>query len=324
MSAQDILVVAETNQGAVADITHELLGGARQLAESTGGQVVAVLLGQGVASLAESLAADRVVVIEDPLLAQYAPDPYLAVLESVIKSESPRAVLVGSTSIGWDLAPVLAARLGAPMAVGCQAARVEGDQVKATSSICGGKLLADVVLPASPAILMVLPGSFRPAEGGASPQVETQASPVPLQPGAVQFEELELPEAGDVDITSQEVLVGVGRGIGQEDNLELAEELAEQLGGAVCASRPIVDQGWLPTTRQVGKSGMTVKPKLYLALGISGAPEHQEGMAGADLIIAVNTDPQAPIFDFAHFGAEVDLLDLIEPLTEAIKAKKGS
>jgi len=323
MSAQDILVVAETSQQAVADITHELIGGARQLAQSTGGQVVAVLLGQEVASLAEQLAADRVLVIEDPLLASYAPDPYLAVLENVIKSVSPRVVLIGSTSIGWDLAPLLAARLDAPMAVGCQAARIEGDQVKATSSICGGKLLADVTLDRAPAVLMVMPGSFRPPEAAPSPQVETQASPVPLQPGAVQFEQLELPAAGDVDITSQEVLVGVGRGIGQEDNLELAEELAEALGGAVCASRPIVDQGWLPPTRQVGKSGMTVKPKLYFALGISGAPEHQEGMAGSELIIAVNTDPKAPIFDFAHFGAQVDLLDLVEPLTEAIKAKKG-
>lgn len=323
MSAQDILVVAETNQGVVADITHELLGGARQLASSTGGQVIALLLGQGVASLAESLAADRIVVIEDPLLAAYAPDPYLAVLESVVKSQSPRAVLVGSTSIGWDLAPMLAARLGVPMAVGCQAARIEGDQLKATSSICGGKLLADVAMAASPAILMVMPGSFRPAAAAGQAQVQLQPSPVPLEPGPVRFQELELPAAGDIDITTQEILVGVGRGIGQQDNLELAEELAAALGGAVCASRPIVDQGWLPTTRQVGKSGMIVKPKLYLALGISGAPEHQEGMAGSDLIIAVNTDPKAPIFDFAHFGAEVDLLDLVEALTEAIKAKKG-
>ncbi len=126
-----------------------------------------------------------------------------------------------------------------------------------------------------------------------------------------------------MDITQQDLLVAVGRGIQQKDNLELAEELAQALGGAVCASRPVVDQGWLPPTRQVGKSGMTVKPKLYLALGISGAPEHQEGMKGAEVIIAVNTDPKAPIFDIAHFGAELDVLDLLPALTEAIQAKKG-
>ena len=132
-----------------------------------------------------------------------------------------------------------------------------------------------------------------------------------------------MPEAGDIDITQQDILVAVGRGIQQQDNVELAEELAQALGGAVCASRPVVDQGWLPATRQVGKSGMTVKPKLYLALGISGAPEHQEGMKGADLIVAVNTDAKAPIFDFAHFGAEVDALDLLPALVAEISSRKG-
>ena len=171
---------------------------------------------------------------------------------------------------------------------------------------------------------MVMPGSFRPTdETGQGPSRAAHASPRRLTPGAVRFEEWILPEAGDVDITQQDVLVAVGRGIQQKDNVELAEELAQALGGAVCASRPVVDQGWLPATRQVGKSGMTVKPKLYLALGISGAPEHLEGMKGADLIIAVNTDPKAPIFDVAHYGAEVDVLDLLPALVEAVEAKKG-
>jgi electron transfer flavoprotein alpha subunit len=132
-----------------------------------------------------------------------------------------------------------------------------------------------------------------------------------------------LPDAGDVDITQEEVLLGVGRGIQQEDNLEDVEQLADLLHGQLCASRPVVDQGWLPTTRQVGKSGMTVKPKCYLALGISGAPEHVEGMADAELIIAVNTDPDAPIFDVAQFGAVEDMLDVVPAITEAIKSRGG-
>jgi electron transfer flavoprotein alpha subunit len=130
------------------------------------------------------------------------------------------------------------------------------------------------------------------------------------------------PEMGAVDITQQEVLVAVGRGIQSKDNLELAEELAATLGGAVCGSRPVIDQGWLPLARQVGKSGMQVRPRLYLALGISGAPEHLEGMRGSDLIVAVNTDPAAPIFNEAHYGVVADALDLVPVLTDRIKAAK--
>lgn len=324
MSAQDILVLAETHQDALTDITFELLGGARELAGATGGQVVAVLLGSEGAKHAGALsAADRILIIDDPQLANFAPEPYVAVLESVIGTEGSRAVLIGSTTIGLDVAPVLAAKLSAPVVNGCQQVAVEGDALKVTSSICGGKILADVAVKGSPAILLVLSGSFRPTEQAGQAQVETKASPVELAPGAVTFEQTILPDAGDLDITQEDVLVAVGRGIQQQDDMELAEELAQALGGELAASRPIVDQGWLPTTRQVGKSGMIVKPKLYLALGISGAPEHQEGMVGSDLIIAVNTDPKAPIFDVAHYGVEMDLLDLAEPLVEAIRARKG-
>jgi electron transfer flavoprotein alpha subunit len=133
--------------------------------------------------------------------------------------------------------------------------------------------------------------------------------------GRVRFKGLHRPEAGDVDITREAILVSVGRGIGEKDNIEIVEALAAALGGAVSSSRPIADAGWLPRTRQVGKSGLRVKPKLYLALGISGAPEHLEGMRGAELIIAINTDPRAPIFGVAHYGAVVDLLDVATALT---------
>jgi electron transfer flavoprotein alpha subunit len=152
-----------------------------------------------------------------------------------------------------------------------------------------------------------------------SPPVEQIASPAPLGDLKVKFVKLIQPQGGDVDITQQPILVSIGRGIGGQENIALAQEVADALGCAVSASRPLTDAGWLPKTRQVGKSGLTVKPKVYLALGISGAPEHLEGMRGAETIIAVNTDPKAPIFDVAHYGATCDMLDLLPALTEKVK-----
>ncbi len=324
MSAQDVLVLAEIQGDAVADITLELLAAARGLAASAGGQVVVLVLSPDGAGLATALgAADRIVLVNDPLLAGYSPEPYLAVLQEIVSAEQPRAVLIGATSIGWDLAPLLAGRLQAPMLTGCQAIEAQGDSLVVTTSFCGGKMIAEVEVGGSPAVLMVLPGAARPGGEAGAAQVETRTLAAPLDAGAIRFEEFLQPESGDVDITQQDILVAIGRGIQQQDNVELAEELAQVLGGAVCASRPVVDQGWLPPTRQVGKSGMTVKPKLYLALGISGAPEHLEGMKGSDLVIAVNTDPKAPIFDAAQYGAEADVLDLLPALVEAISARKG-
>jgi electron transfer flavoprotein alpha subunit len=169
-----------------------------------------------------------------------------------------------------------------------------------------------------------MPGT-RSADQGRSdkiPPIE-EAAAAPGEP-KIKFKNYIEPEAGEIDITQQDVLVSVGRGIQTQDNLELAEQLAEQLGGAVSGSRPVIDQGWLPLSRQVGKSGMKVKPKLYLTLGISGAPEHQEGMKNSECIIAVNMDPEAPIFGVAHYGVVGDLFDIVPCLIEKAKAKKGS
>lgn len=321
MSAEDVLVLGETKQGTPTDMTLELAACARQLASQTGGQAVVVLLGpEGKQAATQVADAHRVVVVEDDILATYTPAPYLELLSHLVDQSKPIALLVGSTSVGLDVAPLLAARMNLPIVGGCQKISAENGALKVTASFCAGKMLADVEISATPAVLMLLPGSYR-AGGGAAPQVETIRSPIALDPGPVCFEQMILPAATDVDITQQEVLVAVGRGIQQQDNLALAEELAEALGGAVCATRPIVDQGWLPLTRQVGKSGMTVKPKLYLALGVSGAPEHVEGLKGAGLIIAVNTDPKAPIFETAQYGVVADLLDVVPAITEALKAK---
>ena len=324
MSVSDILVLAEASSNDVSGISHELLGAARQLAASTGGEVVALLLGQEVAACGEQLKeADRILVIEDPQLAGFAPEPYVAVLQGLVAAEQPRAVLIGATTIGLDVAPLLATRLNAPLLKNCQRLEITGSTLQATCNLCGGKLLADVNVERAPAVAMILPGAFHPTQSPGRAELEVRPAPAGLAAGAIRFEEMIYPEAGDVDITQEACLIAIGRGIQQQDNIELAEELAEALGGQLAGSRPVIDQGWLPVTRQVGKSGMIVKPKLYLALGISGAPEHQEGMQNAELIIAVNTDPGAPIFDIAHYGTELDLLDLLPALTEAVNAAHG-
>jgi electron transfer flavoprotein alpha subunit len=182
---------------------------------------------------------------------------------------------------------------------------------------------AEVKLQQPVTVIGVMSGS-RPAEHEPAPEVPelVMHDLTVSEEGKVRFDSYLEPEVGDVDITQQEVLVAVGRGIQNQDNISLAEELAEALGGAVCGSRPVIDQGWLPLSRQVGKSGKSVKPKLYLALGISGAPEHVEGMKGADTIIAINTDPAAPIFDIAHYGVVADVFDLIPALSEQIAARR--
>jgi len=322
--SRDVLVVVEQLEGQVAEVSFEMLGKGRGLATATGGRLVAVALGHGLDAVAGQLgAADGVLLCEDPGLAHYSPDAHQKVLAGVLRERAPRVTLVANTAMGMDLAAGLSGALGWPLVAYCRDARIDGGRLVATSQIYGGKILAEAEVDGEAAILSVLAGSF-PAEGGrvaAQPAIERIPAP-PGEKDRTRFRRLIRLAGGDVDITRQPVLVSVGRGIQSRDNIALVEELAEALGGALSASRPIVDQGWLPKTRQVGKSGMTVKPKLYLAVGISGAPEHLEGMRGAELIVAVNTDPNAPIFSVAHYGVVVDLFDVLPLLTEKIKAAK--
>ena len=323
MSSQDVLVLAEIQRGKLADVTLELLAAARAVTRGRrrpGGGAGAERQGGGATprNSARPTASCWSTIRSWP---PTAPGPYVAALAEVVAAEKPKAVLIAATSIGWDVAPLLSAQLDLPLVTGCKAVQADGAGLVVTASFCGGKMVAEVAVSAAPAVLMLLPGSVRPTAEAGKAQVETRAfrrrwSAAPSRP-----EEYILPAAGDVDITQQEILIAVGRGIQQKENLEVAEELAAALGGAVCASRPVIDQGWLPATRQVGKSGMTVKPRCYFALGVSGAPEHVEGMKDADLIFAVNTDPNAPIFDVAHYGVVGDLLDVVPALVEAVKAK---
>jgi electron transfer flavoprotein alpha subunit len=318
---QDIYIVIEHLRGQVADISYVMLAAANGLAQVTGGDVVGVLLGHNAQDLTNDLAAKRVVSVDHPALADFTPDAYQKVLAGLIGDNEPRAVLLGHTSMGMDVASGLSARLGLPLVSSC---RSFGSDGKFISQICGGKIMAEGDLPDTTTLVTVLPGGYKPEEGQSAqpPEVTSAAAPA-LEELRVTLKQYIEPEAGDVDISREPILISVGRGIQTQDNIELAEELAEALGGVVCASRPVVDQGWLPTTRLVGKSGKTVKPQLYLALGISGAPEHAEAITDSEMIVAINTDPAAPIFDIAKYGVEVDLLDLVEVLTEQVQQAKG-
>ena len=322
--SKDIYVVIEHLRGQVTDISYVMLAGARVLADGTGGDVVAVLLGHEVEDLATDLAADRVLYVDDPALADVTPDAYKQVLADMIDSAEPYAVLFGDTSSGAEVAGGLSARLGLPLVSYCRSLEAEDGSLKYVSQLYNGKILVEGEISGPTTLVTMIPGGFKPELGRSSepPTVMPVAAPA-LKELRVTLRQYIEPEAGDVDISKESLLVAVGRGIQNEDNIEVATDLAEALGGEVCASRPVVDQGWLPTTRLVGKSGRSVKPKVYLALGISGAPEHAEAITDSETIIAINTDPAAPIFGVAAYGAEVDLLDLVPVLTEKVQQAKG-
>ncbi len=321
----DILVYVEHLKGEIADVSFELLGKGRELAAALGGKVSAVMIGSQCSDLAEQLGkADRVICVADMRLANYNPTAYQHALTSVVKEYAPRLTLIGNTSMGMDLAAGVSAETGIPLIAYANNLGIEDGKILVTAMVYGGKLFAEAESASEQVIVSVLAGSFDAEKGrGEGPTtVEELKAPLTINGGAgVHFKQLIEPEAADVDITKQDILVSVGRGIQSADNLELVEELANALGGALSSSRPIVDNGWLPKSRQVGKSGAAVKPKLYLAVGISGAPEHLEGMKDAGTIIAINTDPNAPIFEVADYGIVADLFDVVPALTERIKSQ---
>jgi electron transfer flavoprotein alpha subunit len=318
--SQDIFVIIEHLQGKVSDISYIMLAAARQLSQISGGGVTAVLLGKNVQSLAGDLAADKVLYIEQAALAEFTSDAYQTALVGLIQKESPRAVLFGHSSVGMDIVGGLSAKLGLPVVSSC---RIFTEDGRFVSQICGGKIMAEGNLPGQTVLVTIMPGGYKAEQGHSSqsPAVTSVAAPA-FEGLRVTLKQYIEPDTSDVDITKEEMLVSVGRGIQNKDNIEIANELASALGCAVSSSRPVVDQGWMPTTRLVGKSGKHVKPKIYLALGISGAPEHVEGMGESENIIAVNTDPNAPIFNIAKYGTTMDLFDLVPVLTEKVKQAK--
>ena len=320
---QDIFVLIEHMGGQVADISYMMLAAGQAISEAAGGRVLAVLLAHQAQGLASNLAADQILYIDHPSVADYTPDAYQHALANLIHERTPRLVLFGDTSIGAEIAGQLSARMGLPLVSYCRSVRASDGVLQFVSQVCGGKIMVEGELPAPTALVTMIPGVYKPESGHSthSPEIislNLQA----LEKSCITLKGYIEPETSDVDISKQDLLVAVGRGIQNQENIAMAQDLANVLGGVVCSSRPVVDQGWLPSTRLVGKSGRRVKPKIYLALGISGAPEHVEAITGSQTIIAVNTDPAAPIFDVAQYGAEVDVLELLPVLTAAVQNVK--
>jgi electron transfer flavoprotein alpha subunit len=309
------LVVAESRQGELREVSLELVGAALAVKEQAGGPVKVALIGAGGEAHAGALAAPGV---DEVLTVAGAPEnceahAHEGVLEALIAEEQPGVVLLGHTIDSLGFGPALAARLGLGFASDVTGLSWEDGPV-ATRGAYGGKVEVELDFPGKETTLLMLRlGAFEaPAETGEAPvrEVDAAAEPRTEQLG---FREV---EAGDVDITKAEFLLSVGRGIDDKDALPQFEELAEAMGATLSVSRPLVDAGWVSNARQVGQSGKTVKPRVYLALGISGAVQHLAGMQNADTIIAVNTDPEAPIFRVAHFGAVADLFDVADELAD--------
>lgn len=317
----EVCVVVETLRGEVTELTYTMLAAGRRLADGLKTKLSALLIGHEVQKMAGALgAADRVLCVDHAALAEFNPDAFLRVVADAFGGQKPRIGLFGHTAMGTDLACGVAQRLGLPIAVSCRTFAVAGGNPVYSSLICGGKIIAEGPLAPPSCLATVMTGGYKADEGkvARAPAVESLPAPADLDAARTHFKQYIEPPAGDVDISKQAILVSVGRGMQNKENVALAERLAKALGGVVAGSRPVIDQGWLPMTRLVGKSGKQVKPKLYLALGISGAPEHVEGVPDADLMIGINTDAKAPIFDVAHYGTTCDALKLMPVLVEKL------
>jgi electron transfer flavoprotein alpha subunit len=318
-----IFVVVEHRQGKVREITLEMLSLAGQLKNELGGALTAVLLGWETGPLVESLKgrADRILVIEDQRVINFEAEDYKLILQQLIQEYHPSLTLIGQTSWGLDLAPCLAVKTGFPLVTDCVELRIENGRLKALRQMYGGKVFARVSCKESPGYLATIrPGVFSPdPSGDNATEVVKKEFPPGLPESKKQILQLVESEAGEVDIAQAEFLVSVGRGVGEEENLGLVRELARALGAVLSCSRPIVDKKWLPKYHQVGTSGKLVKPKVYLALGISGAFQHLAGIGGAGTVIAINKDPRAPIFRVAQYGVAQDMFKIIPALMEKLK-----
>ncbi len=317
-----VLVLAEHRRRELREVTLEMIRAAEAF---PGAESTVVVPGAAAAPLAEALApfAARVLLLDHPLLDAYSPPEYAAALRQVVEREDPEVVLLPHSYRGMDLAGRLAAVLHRPFVTDAVGIRPGDGGLEIDRQVYGGRVHCRLVLPpGEPVVLSVRPTTFPAAEPRGSPGAVEAFRPEGLpEAPAVRFLEYVEEAAGEVDITQAEVIVAAGRGIGEEENLALVRELADALGGVLACSRPIVDRGWLPRSRQVGTSGRAVRPKVYVAVGISGAFQHVAGMAGAGRVIAINRDPNAPIFKVADYGVVGDLFRVVPAIVEAARSR---
>jgi electron transfer flavoprotein alpha subunit len=324
------LVIAEQRQGKWNNASFETLAAAQQIAKDTSSTVSALVIGKGVAGLADELAAKNVaevLLVQHDLLEAYTPDGYCVVLSQVIKSAKPELVLFPHTYQVRDFAPKLAAMLGRGMIGDCVGYRNEAGKLVFVRQMFQGKTAADVTFQGvAPWFASFQAGAFRSDLVTAHPsgKAPVNSVAVDLKPEQIRTKPLDLfKEAKSaVDLTQAPLIVAIGRGIKAPENIPQAEALAKALGAEIAASRPICDEGWLPMERQIGSSGQTVAPKLYLALGISGAIQHVVGMKGARTIVAINKDQNAPIFEIADYGVVGDIFEIMPALAEALEKGK--
>ncbi len=317
-----VLAIAEQIDGVFRKAAFEAVSEGKRIAKATGTKLTALVMGSGMEEAAKKLAAygaDEIVVVDDPALKEFLVDLYTDAAAQVVEAKKPSVIVSAATSLGKDLCARLSARLDAALATDCVAVECDAGKIKVTRPMYGGKILAKVQLEGSPKIVAIRPNAMGATESAGDGVVEKFSAN--LGAGALKFVEKTM-ETGKVELTEADVVVSGGRGMGGAD-FKLLEELAAVLGGAVGASRSAVDEGWRPHSDQVGQTGKVVSPNLYIACGISGAIQHLAGMSSSKVIVAVNKDPEAPIFSKADYGIVGDLFEVLPAITAEIKRVKG-
>jgi len=316
----DILAIAEHRQGELRDVSRELVTAASALAADTGGDLHLAVISGDVDAFADELSLEGVDVIHTVAHGEeFNHDVYTQAITQLFDELAPRYVVAPNSVNGLDYAPAVATRLDLPLVTDTIDLETDGDTLIATREMYGGKVETTTELESERAVVTIRGAEWPATEAGGEPAIEAfdaEIDEAALGSTVTGFEEV---AGGDVDISDADLLVSVGRGIDEEENLELVEELADALDATLSSSRPIVDAGWLPANRQVGQSGKVVTPDVYIAIGISGAVQHVAGMKGSDTIVAINTDPNAPIMDIADYAIHDDLFDVVPALIKAFQ-----
>ena len=320
--SKGVLAIAEQVAGVFRKVTYEALSEGRRIADHLGTELTALVLGADVENISKELkpyGPDRIVVADSPALVEFLTDAYTNVIYDVIRKETPDVIILGASTQGKDVSARLSARLNAPLAMDCVKIRFEDNRLMATRYMYGGKILADVALKGTPKILAIRPNALDIALADGAGALEN--FDVDTGTTALQFIDKRL-DTHKKEITEADTVVSGGRGMGSAD-FTVIEALAELLEGAVGASRSAVDEGWRPSSDQVGQTGKVVSPNLYIACGISGAIQHFAGMSSSKVVVAINKDPEAPIFAKADYGIEGDLFEIVPLVTEEIRKLKG-